>query len=233
MIRLLTFALLATTALAQQPNPTDLMRRAIDADLANDKLTPDYTYHQQRTVRAFNKDGKESGAATWVWDVTPLKTYDNVDRKLIARSGEKVSLDLDYVINVGPGMIPSLFDLTLLREEELRGRKSWVLIGTAKPKATPKSDNDRELLNYRFTIWIDQEDGFPSQMKMEIVTEKARLEKGSALESFHQRNDDGVWLLQEIHFFYVPKRGKRGEILDRYTDYRKFDVKSRIVGVEP
>lgn len=235
MNRLLTFFLLAGLAHAQ-PDPNELMRRAIDADLRNDEKTPQYTYLEQLTARAFDKDGNIAGASTWQWDVVPLKKYDDVDRKLIASSGRRVNMNLDYQLSVGPGMIPALFDIRVLREESLRGRNSWVIAATANTKIKPKDNNERELLNYSFTIWIDQEDGFPAQAKMEVVTGKSRLEKGSFWEWFYDRNADGVWLKQESRFRFVKKDARypsRGEISEKYSNYRKFDVNSRIIGLEP
>ncbi len=236
----LVLTLLALAPLAfSQPDVDLLMRRAVEASARNDFRIRQYTWRTERVFFRVDKNGTRDKYTTLVWDATRIG--DRTENKLISRNGvaltnpkpKDANLDagLSLSLTVNTAIIARLFDLTYLREETFRGRKCWVVLATPKPDAIPKDDNDREVLNLRITLWWEQEGMQSPRGILEVANDKSQMDRGSTIEWIAEPNDEGVWLVREQHLLYTTKRlpkGTRGEWHELFTNYRKFDVKSRI-----
>jgi hypothetical protein len=245
----LVAAILAITSLAQAqpapnnlqpPDPNEIVRHAIETMQRNEYKVHQYTWHRERVFFRLDKNNKRSKETTLTWDVMRKADGNGNEEILVTRDGKPVqspkpgadAIDTGIKGNIGIsghiGMLPGLFDLTYLREEVFHGRQCWVVLATPSPGAKPKTENDRRLLQNRMTIWITQ-DGFnDGRWIIEVVGDEYPLAKGSTLEWIDEPNEDGVWLASEMHWRYVAKTRARGEIHDTFTNYRKFDVNSRI-----
>jgi hypothetical protein len=110
-----------------------------------------------------------------------------------------------------------------------------VIEGTPKPGFRPSNDNEKESLSYRMKIWLDREDLVSSRIELEVVGEHSRMQKGSFIYGLDWRNEEGVWLSKVVNFKYTAKFFKlvtaRGEMTSTYTDYKKFQVDSRILDI--
>lgn len=228
-------------AFAQAPDANDIVRHSIEAMERNEYRVHQYTWHRERLFFRLDKNGKHSKDTTLTWDVMRKANGSGNQEVLVTRDGKPVqspkpgadAIDTGIRGNIGLsghiGMIPDLFDVTFLREEVFHGRKCWVVLATPSAQAKLKTENDRNLLKYRLTIWITQEGFHDSRWVSEVVGDDYPLTKGTTLEWIEEPNEDGVWLASEMHWRYTAaKTGARGEIHDTFTNYRKFDVNSRI-----
>ena len=128
-----------------------------------------------------------------------------------------------------------IYDLRYAGEEAVEGRPAYVVEGSPKPGFHPANDSEKESLNYRFKIWLDREDLVSSRIELEVIGDHSRMQKGSIVYGLDWRNEDGVWLSKVVTFKYTAKFFKmltaRGEMTGTYTDYKKFQVDSRILDV--
>ena len=137
-----------------------------------------------------------------------------------------------YTVRNAPEAI-RLFDVRLLSEETIDGRPTYLIEKSPKPDAKPANSNEAELLHYRTKEWIDKEDLVDARLEMEVIREGSRLKPGTLIQFKNTRDSDGTWLLQETHIRYDIKFfkviGARGEQVSTMSDYRKFEVSSRVV----
>jgi hypothetical protein len=256
-------ALPGSGALAQPPAPDaiELFLRSAQVEKTNSDKAQQYAYREYRVNQEIDKNGKESSRQTETWDVIGLEgsTY----RKLIQRNdqplkpkeqkrederlaqetarrkGQKrrrtlLPLSFSYgVRRLTPERTVALFDLEFTGTEEVDGRAAYVVEGMPKAGAHPANANEKENLNYRQKIWIDQEDYMQSRGEMEVIGEHSRMQKGTLIESRNARNEAGVWLPKEFRFRFnlrILKMGVvRGDLSGTYSDYRKFQVDSEVV----
>lgn len=232
---LVAFAALAS---GQAPDLHGLMQRALDAGARNEAKARQYTWRTERVLWRIDKKGNKSNLTTQVWEAT--RVGDKTENKLISRNGEQLTnptpkdwrlqsgFNLSLAFNLP--MVPTLFGVTYLREEEFRGRKCWIILATPKTDAIRKTPNDRELANFRATLWIEQAGAGIPRGQLEVIGDKSELDKGSTFEWFTELDDDGTWLVREMHIVYSARKGKaRGEWHETHSDFRRFDVKSRVV----
>ena len=263
LILALLGALPGSMALAQPPRPdaVDLFLRSAQVEKANSDKVRRYAYREYKVTQEIDKNGKESNRQTETWDVIGLEgdTY----RKLILRNdqplapkeqkreeerlaqetarrkGQKrrkglLSFSFSYgVKRLAPERTAALFDLEFKGTEEVDGRAAYVIEGMPKANAQPANANEKENLNYRLKMWIDQEDHMQSRGEMEVIGEHSRMHKGTLIESSNARNETGVWLPKEVRFRFnlrILKMGTvRGDLRLTYSDYRRFQVDSEVV----
>jgi hypothetical protein len=135
--------------------------------------------------------------------------------------------------------IPDLFDLRLEGESTVDGRPVWVVSGTPRPGAKPKSRDAKMLLKVRGRMWIDK--ATHQWAKVEVETTDtiswglflARLNAGAKLTFEQTEVNSGLWLPKRL---YLTGSGRVG-LLKRlsedqeiqWSNYRKFSVDSKIV----
>ncbi len=127
----------------------------------------------------------------------------------------------------------TLFDNNLKGEEEIRGRKAWVVECTPKADREPASHHEQEVLSFRRTLWVDQEDNVPLRMVMAVVGEGIHFAlPGSTLRIDYDRVAPGVWCESGLALDIWHRSGKEFKPWKRteYTEsnFRKFDVQSTI-----
>ncbi len=135
--------------------------------------------------------------------------------------------------------IPDLFDLRLEGESTVDGRPVWVVSGTPRPGAQPKSRDAKMLLKVRGRMWIDK--ATHQWAKVEVETTDtiswglflARLNRGAKLTFEQTEVNSELWLPKRL---YLTGNGRVG-LLKRlsedqeiqWSNYRKFSVDSKIV----
>jgi hypothetical protein len=132
-----------------------------------------------------------------------------------------------------PGRFIKLFDLEFKGEEPTDGRPAYLVVATPKADARPESTNEKENLNYRIRIWIDRGDQIGSRRELEVITDTSRMQKGSIIEFACARDDTGVCLMKEVHIRFHLRFLKlaniRGDVIQTFTDYKRFQVDSQVV----
>ena len=138
-----------------------------------------------------------------------------------------------YSVRFRYDRMTDLYDLRYAGEELVDGRPAYVIEGLPKPGLRPRDAEDKETLNYGVKAWIDQQDLVHSRLQLTVITDDSRMRKGTMIDTISSRNEAGVWLAKELRFPYNLKFLKmidaRGELSATYSDYRKFQVDSRIV----
>lgn len=135
--------------------------------------------------------------------------------------------------------IPDLFDLRLEGESTVNGRPVWVVSGSPRPGAQPKSRDARMLLKVRGRLWIDK--ASYQWAKVEAQTTGtiawglflARLNPGASLVFEQMPVSDALWLPKRL---YMTGSGRIG-LLKRlaedeeveWSNYRKFSVDSKVL----
>ena len=136
--------------------------------------------------------------------------------------------------------LPDAFDFQMEPDQKLDGQDVWVIAGAPKPGYRAKSRDGRALQKIRGTLWIEKT-GY-QWVRIEAQTTAtisfglflARLNPGAKLVFEQTRLNDEVWLPKRE---YLSGRGRIG-LLKRiaeddeitWTNYRKFQVDSKIVG---
>ena len=120
-------------------------------------------------------------------------------------------------------------DFKILRAEELRGRKVWLVAGTLLPDApVPVTQSDGGLSS-DLLAWVDQETKLTLREELTERKTWARLRPGSTviLEfDFSQ----GLRLVSRILLRSAPNdKGKFTETEQIYSDYKKFGAESLII----
>ena len=135
--------------------------------------------------------------------------------------------------------IPDLFDLRLEGEATIDGRPVWVVSGTPRPDAKPKSRDAKMLLKVRGRMWIDKATHQWAKVEAETTDTiswglfLARLNPGAKLTFEQTEVNSELWLPKRL---YLTGTGRVG-LLKRlsqdqeiqWSNYRKFSVDSKIV----
>jgi hypothetical protein len=135
--------------------------------------------------------------------------------------------------------IPDLFDLRLESDSTVDGRPVWVVSGTPRPGARPKSHDAKMLLKVRGRMWIDR--ATYQWAKVEVETTDtiswglflARLNSGAKLTFEQTEVTSDLWLPKRL---FLTGSGRVG-LLKRlaqdqeiqWSNYKKFSVDSKIV----
>jgi hypothetical protein len=232
-----------------------ILQRMIEAEKQNDEKAGQYTYVEQSDRFGYEKAGqlkKDSSVTNEVIFVEGLpykKLVARNDKPLVAREQtkeearlrqtaeqrrkERRSGLLHRTVSVGSeAEILTLFDNRLLGEEEVRGRRTWVVECTPQAGRKPANNHEKEVLSWRKKYWIDQAENVPVGTLYTVVGDRIFLKPGStwAIE-FGKINDD-AWLPVSSVFdfnmqFAVVVKG-RGRTEYHNSKFQKFDVQSTI-----
>jgi hypothetical protein len=139
--------------------------------------------------------------------------------------------------------IPDAFDLRLEGSDQIDGQDVWVVSGTPKPGYRAKSRDGAALAKIRGKIWIEKAGYQWVRVEAETIgtisfgVVLARLNPGARLTFEQTRINDELWLPKRV---YMSGKG-RIALLKRiaeddeitWSDYKKFQVDSRIVPRDP
>jgi hypothetical protein len=131
----------------------------------------------------------------------------------------------------------TFFDNRVAGEEELRGRKAWVIESTPKVEHAPASEHEREVLSFRRTLWIDEAENVAARMVMTVVGDGIQFAMpGSTIRVDYEKIAPDVWNESGLALDIWRRSGKEFKPWKRteYTDgkFQKFDVKSTITVVD-
>ncbi len=199
---------------SDQENLNALFARMKAAQLANGKLSLQYTsedlYHNQN----FDKNGKttldESAKYENVFieglpyrkqvekNGKPLegkdaekeeKRYEKTvaERKKMTNAEKRGLLHWSFHSSMPICCLATLFDNKILRHEMLDGRDTLVVYSTPKPNAQPANDEEKSSLDYKETTWIDVEDAMPAKIETELLRDKDHFKQGMILQVGYMR----------------------------------------------
>ncbi len=135
--------------------------------------------------------------------------------------------------------LPDAFDFRVVGEQSLNGGQAYVIDATPKPGFRPKTSAGAILPKMKARFWISKTDGDWIKMDAETLAPVSfaafllRIAKGAHIVLEQTRVNGEVWLPKRIaldgsaRLFLV--KGLRLELDIAYSDYKKFQVDSRIV----
>jgi len=136
--------------------------------------------------------------------------------------------------------IPDAFQFRQVGQEVLNGGRAWVIDATPKPGYKAKLSSASFLSRVKARFWIDQADYQWIKVEMESLDTISfggilvRLAKGSRLAIEQTRVNNEVWLLKHISLQAAARvllvKSYRRDIDITYSDYKKFQVNSRVIG---
>ena len=141
------------------------------------------------------------------------------------------------------GDIPDAYDLRIVEEAQVDGHAVWVIAGTPKAGYQARGRDAKALLKIRGKLWVDR--STYQWVRLEAETTDtisfglflARLSPGAKLVFEQTPATDDLWLPKRL---YVQGAGRLGLIkkisMDQeitWTNYRKFQVDSKVVPIGP
>jgi len=131
----------------------------------------------------------------------------------------------------------TLFDNRLVGQEEVRGRKAWVIESTPRAGYLPMSEHERQVLVFRKKFWVDQADHVLARAIYTVAAENAFLRPGSSLTFDSEKIDPEIWETVSLSLDFSrakePVFRLTGRTLYRMSDFKKFDVQSTITVIDP
>ncbi len=131
----------------------------------------------------------------------------------------------------------TLFSNQLVGEDELRGRKAWVIESTPKEGLPAADQHTREVLHFRKKLWLDQGDNTLLRIVHTVVVGGVFAKPGTTVAIDYEKLPDGVYQPTAVVVDIYRQVGKvvrpsgRTEYSD--SDFHKFDVQSTITLGEP
>lgn len=242
-----------------------LIQRLVEAQAQNDRLARQYTYLEETAWFTYDKNGRthrnrsETHEIVFVEGVEFRKLTLRNGKPLSAREAAQVEQSMRETaadrrkhpsrppggqINFGSqhadlGSLPellTLFDNRLVGEEEVRGRKAWVVESAPRGDHAPASPHEKEVLGFRKKLWIDQAAGVMARMIVTVQGEAVFAAPGSTLAFEFDPVNQKVWEPISIVLEVRRQSGKTvrpwGRTEYRDSRFQKFNVESTIT-VEP
>jgi hypothetical protein len=137
--------------------------------------------------------------------------------------------------------VADAYNFTLVGTEMLNGREAWVIDGEPRPGFVPHAKDAKYLSKFHGRVWIDKSDLQLAKLDVECLDTiswglfLARFHKGSRFMLEQTRVNDEVWLPEHLTA-KVDARVAVFKSLDEnieqtYSDYKKFRVTAKIVGI--
>jgi len=138
--------------------------------------------------------------------------------------------------------IPEAFDLTLAGVEAIDGLPVWKIHAEPKPGYKPHERRAGVFKRLRADIWIDQADYQWVKADVDVIETISwglfvlRIPPGAKISFSQTRVNDEVWLPKEARIRADARLGLlktfRVGVNIGYSDYRKFQSESQIIGVQ-
>lgn len=139
--------------------------------------------------------------------------------------------------------VPDAFDFRLAGETQIDGRAAWIIEGNPRPGYHARSTVAKLFSKFRGKLWIDKAGYQWVKTEAEVTNNiswglfVARLSKGARLDIQMTRVNDEVWLPRRIE----AKASARLALVKKYniesdtsfSNYRRFQVESRVVAATP
>jgi hypothetical protein len=130
------------------------------------------------------------------------------------------------VISVGNlrgKVILTEMDHTAAGEEEIDGRKTWVIRAEPKP--------GHEAVAYRMTFWVDQQERVLAQLQYEVIGRGVESLPGTWLTTTYFRFAENLWFKKSLNgeFYTGPPRPRsHWRQFHTFREFRKFDAESTV-----
>jgi hypothetical protein len=215
----------------------------------NTKSTEEHTYdileiYGEQVERLTEKDNKplsekdaakEDAKIQKIIDKRKNETEDEREKREAKEEKEREE-DREFVRDVADA-----YNFTLVGTETVGGREAWVIDGEPRPGFVPHSKDAKYLPKFHGRVWIDENDLQLAKLDVECLDTiswglfLARFHRGSRFMLEQTRVNDEVWLplhlTAEVNARLALFKSLDDSIEQTYSDYKKFRVTAKIVGL--
>jgi hypothetical protein len=255
----MTRALLALSTLLLPLRGQDvdaILQRNREATKQNGERAKQYTYVEETDNFEYDKQGhaKKTGSVTNDVIFVEGEQY----KRLVARDGKplppkeeakeekklqqtaeerrkarrKGLFSFSRSAYVSSDDLDKFFDRRLVGEEEIRGRKAWVIEYTPRKDHVPANKHEKDVYTFQAKAWVDEEEGVTSKFVLLSIADGSLMKPGSSITMENSKINDDAWLPvltvfdARIQIALVIGDSVRSET--RNSNFKKFDVKSTI-----
>ena len=241
--------LASSMLLLSAEDSASILKRSDEAQKWNDERANRYTYVEDTDYFDYDKTGQAKKDHSETSDV--IFVEGELYKRLVARNGkplnpreaakeekkmnqtaeqrrkERRSQSNKHSEWIVPEDLRTLCDNRLLGEEEIHGRKAWVIEYTPKTGHVPANQHEKDVFTTQTKVWIDQAESVQLKTVILVVGEGSLMKPGSTFMFEFAKINDDAWLpvsmVLDVRF---QKDSTRQEA--RYSNFRKFDVESTI-----
>jgi hypothetical protein len=240
------------------PDAATLLQRSIEAERTNRDRAYSYVWQEQIVHRTFSPPGRLAERTSSAYEVLilegepyhrlvsrngePLSEAEEAGerekmqqvaefrrktpmeerrKRWIAAEGQRLTFTY--------GLLTRHFRLAVNGEEELGGRRTWILQAT--PDNAPKPRNRKQWVYVlACKLWIDQETLLPIRMELTQTKDWENIPAGTQTDIRFTLVDD-VWLASRIYSRQQLERAGVGQVQETeqtYSNFRKFAADSVI-----
>jgi hypothetical protein len=252
------FLLLLVLPLWAADDANAILRRYLEADAQNDKKAEQYTYVQDNAWFVPDKNGElhrnrsETLEVIFIEGLTYRKLVARNGGPLDAKEKAKVDKEMretaeqrrKHPAPVAGGRISNghssvdfgseeelltLFDNRVTGEEEIGGRKAWVIESTPRKDRPPANRHEKDVMSFGKKFWIDKAENVELRAVYTVVGDHIFLQPGSTTTIESQKINQDVW---QPALVVVDTCNKMAKVVQaeeiRFSNFKKFDVQSTI-----
>ncbi len=263
--------LLAALPLGAADDANAILQRVVAAEAQNVKLARQYTSVEETTWFTYDRRGQlhknrsETHEVIFVEGVKYRKLTARNGKRLSAREKARVEEEMRETAaerrrhpqyapggSVGFGgaradlgslaELLTLFDNRVEDEEEVNGRRAWVIESVPRAHHTPASQHERDIFAFHKKLWIDQAENVVLRIVATVGGGGLYSPAGELLAApgssitFENEKVDAVWQQVTIILDVSRPSGNTfrpwGRTEYRQSHFQKFDVESTVT-VEP
>jgi hypothetical protein len=250
--------LLTVLPLWAADDANEILRRYLEADKQNDAKAEQYAYVEDYVwfVRDKNGELKQNRSKTceviFVEGLAYEKLVSRNSKPLDAKEKAKVDRQMHQTAEQrrkhrtwpdGGGAVVNghrtdfgsdeelltLFDNRLTGEEEVGGRKAWVIESTPRKDRTAANRHEKDVTSFSKKFWIDETENAELRASYTVIRDNSYLKSGSTFVVDLQKVNQDAWLpgavVAELRDT-MSRVALREEI--HYSNFKKFDVQSTI-----
>jgi hypothetical protein len=236
-----------------------ILRRSLDADKQNAEKAEQYTYVQDNAWFVPDKSGElkqnrsETLEVIFVEGQIYRKLIARNGKPIDAKEKAKVDKEMRETAeqrrkhrgwapdgggitnghsraDFGSGEeLLTLFDNRVTGEEEIGGRKAWVIESTPRRDRQPANRHEKDVMSFGKKFWIDEAENAALRAVYTVVGDHLFLKPGSTTAIEFRKIDQAVW---QPALVVADARDTTAKIVQaeeiRYSNFKKFDVQSTI-----
>ncbi|HEY4364982.1 MAG TPA: hypothetical protein VGN17_28725 [Bryobacteraceae bacterium] len=235
----------------------EILQRNFAAKKANNEKARQYTSLEEDTRCTYDKSGQSKQTSSETYEVMFLEGEQY--KKLVARSGQPLNTAeqakeekklqeeakarrkkrgsglFTRTFSIGSAddaMLFTHFENRIVGEEEVNGRRAWVIESVPKADRKPANDHERDVLSTRQKRWVDQADYNEARWQAVVVGDKSPLKPGTTFTIEFAKINDDAWLGTFLSIDFRMEMMKfikgAGRQESRFSKFQKFDVQSTI-----
>ena len=239
-----------------------ILKRWIEAQKQNDQRAQQYTYVEDADWFTYEKNGQlrknfsETSEVLFVEGLEYKKLVARNGKPLDAREQARVEKEMSQTaeerrkhrrppapggtISVGNQRVAlgsmeeflTLFDNRLMGEQEIRGRKAWVIASTPKADHVPIGEHEKQVFCFRKELWIDQADAVKAREILTVIGGRIFVKPGSTLTFEYEKIGPDTWHQSSaiLNTLWVRDKTMQPSSRTEYilSKFQKFDVESTI-----